>query len=135
MVPTVRNAMVHIRNDDYLNIIERIMKLAIPNLYGWILMFYAFFHAWLNLWAEITRYGDRTFYKDWWNSLYLDEYWRTWNLPTHFWLMRHIYNPLRRRNINKLWAGCMVFFISAVFHEYIVCILFLLFRYLELLDI
>ena len=80
MLPTIQNAMKFFKADDYLNIIERILKLAIPNVYGWILMFYAFFHAWLNLLGELTRFGDRVFYKDWWNSLYIDEYWRTWNL-------------------------------------------------------
>jgi diacylglycerol O-acyltransferase-1 len=80
MIPTIKNSIKYIHNDDYFNIIERILKLAIPTVYGWIIMFYAFFHSWLNLWAEITKYGDRKFYKDWWNSLYLDEYWRTWNL-------------------------------------------------------
>ncbi len=80
MLPTVKNSIKFIVNDDYLNIVERVLKLAIPNVYGWIIMFYSFFHCYLNLLAELTRYGDRTFYKDWWNSLYLDEYWRTWNL-------------------------------------------------------
>jgi hypothetical protein len=76
----VRNALVYLKNDDYLNIFERILKLAIPNIYVWILMFYANFHCYLNLLAELTYFADRVFYKDWWNSLYLDEYWRTWNL-------------------------------------------------------
>jgi len=68
------------KNDDYMMILERIMKLAIPNVYGWILMFYGFFHCWMNFLAELTRFSDRNFYKDWWNSIYLDQYWRTWNL-------------------------------------------------------
>lgn len=84
MYPTIMNAMKFFKNDDYMNIIERILKLAIPNVYGWIIMFYALFHCWLNLLAELTRFGDRNFYKDWWNSLYLDEYWRNWNLVTLF---------------------------------------------------
>ncbi len=80
MLPTVKNSMKYIQNEDYMNLLERILKLAIPNVYSWIIMFYAFFHSWLNLLAELTKFGDRTFYRDWWNSLYLDEYWRTWNL-------------------------------------------------------
>ena len=83
-------------------------------------MFYSLFHCILNLIAEITKFGDRQFYKDWWNSSFIDEYWRTWNLPTHYWLMRHIYNPLRRKKVNKFLGGFIVFFISAVFHEYII---------------
>jgi diacylglycerol O-acyltransferase-1 len=80
MLPTIQNTMKFIKNDDYLNMVERVLKLAIPNVYGWIIMFYAFFHAWMNFMAELTRFGDRTFYKEWWNSLYLEEYWRNWNM-------------------------------------------------------
>lgn len=40
--------------------------------------------------------------------------------PTHYWLMRHVYNPLRRRKINRLFCGFFTFFLSAVFHEYII---------------
>jgi hypothetical protein len=32
----------------------------------WLLGFYTFFHLWLNILAELLRFGDRTFYKDWW---------------------------------------------------------------------
>lgn len=47
-------------------------------------MFYSLFHCMLNFMAEITYFGDRQFYKDWWNSSYIDEYWRTWNLVSLF---------------------------------------------------
>jgi len=87
MLPTVKNSMKYIQNDDYFNLIERVLKLAIPNVYCWIIMFYAFFHSWLNLLAELNRLGDRTFYRDWWNSLYLDEYWRTWNLVKYLFII------------------------------------------------
>ena len=32
----------------------------------WLLFFYCYFHSFLNIMAEILRFGDRTFYKDWW---------------------------------------------------------------------
>lgn len=83
-LPTVKNSLKFIRDDDYINLAERIAKLSVPVVYSWLLMFYSFFHCWLNLLAEITRFGDRKFYKDWWNSLYLDEYWRNWNLVKKF---------------------------------------------------
>ena len=33
--------------------------------------------------------------------------------------MRHIYNPLRRRGTSKFTNGLVTFFVSAMFHEYI----------------
>jgi len=40
-----------------------LLKLAIPTLYGWLIIFYALFHVWLNILAEFTYFGDREFYK------------------------------------------------------------------------
>jgi len=50
----------------------------------------------------------------------LDEYWRKWNLPMHYWLTRHIYFPIKRRKIGRGMAMGIVFAFSAFFHEYIV---------------
>ena len=61
------------------------LKLALINTYLWLLMFYFYFHLYLNLWAEILRFGDRVFYKDWWNSSEVSAYWRLWNMPVHMW--------------------------------------------------
>ena len=36
-------------------IIERVLKLALPNLYAWLCMFYCLFHLWLNILAELLR--------------------------------------------------------------------------------
>lgn len=83
------------------------------------MLFYAFFHCWLNFLAELTRFADRRFYSDWWNSLYLDEYWRKWNITTHYWLIRHIYNPLRRRKFSKIFCAGATFAFSGLFHEYV----------------
>ena len=40
--------------------------MAVPNIYIWLLGFYAFFHLYLGLAAEITRFADRSFYLDFW---------------------------------------------------------------------
>lgn len=63
-----------------LHMFERLLKLSIPNLYVWLLMFVSFFHLWMNILAELTRFGDREFYHDWWNVSNFGEYWRKWNI-------------------------------------------------------
>jgi len=65
-----------------------LLKLAIVCTYTWLLFFYAYFHLFLNLLAEILRFGDRVFYKDWWNSSNVSSYWRLWNIPVHYWLSK-----------------------------------------------
>jgi diacylglycerol O-acyltransferase-1 len=65
--PIVRNSK-HPLKGDLLYAIERVLKLSVPNLYVWLCMFYCFFHLWLNILAELLCFGDREFYKDWWNA-------------------------------------------------------------------
>jgi len=84
----------------------------------------------MNFWAEITRFADRRFYADWWNAGYLAEYWRKWNFPIHSFLHRHIYYPLRRRNVSKKLALLLTFMISAAAHEYIVVGIFRVFNFI-----
>jgi len=122
VVPLVENSVEPLDQMHLGYIIERILKLSIPNLYIWLLMFYSVFHCWLNILAEVLRFGDREFYKDWWNSTTLDEYWRTWNLPVHYWLMRHLYFPLRRAGCTRYQSAALIFCLSGIGHEIVVSI-------------
>ncbi|XP_062091063.1 diacylglycerol O-acyltransferase 1B isoform X2 [Humulus lupulus] len=108
--PIVKNSQ-HPLKGDLLYAIERILKLSVPNLYVWLCMFYCFFHLWLNILAELLRFGDREFYKDWWNAKTVEEYWRMWNMPVHKWMVRHIYLPCLNKGIPKLCIAvpCHIF--------------------------
>ncbi|KAK1413850.1 hypothetical protein QVD17_29586 [Tagetes erecta] len=114
--PIVKNSR-HPLKGDILYAIERVLKLSVPNLYVWLCMFYCFFHLWLNILAELLRFGDREFYKDWWNAQTIEEYWRLWNMPVHKWIVRHLYFPCLRNGIPRGPAILIAFFLSAVFHE------------------
>lgn len=70
--------------------------------------------------AEILRFGDRVFYKDWWNSSELGSYWRLWNVPVHVWMVRHVYFPTMRMMGSKTLAMLIVFTVSATLHEILV---------------
>ncbi|XP_027071241.2 diacylglycerol O-acyltransferase 1A [Coffea eugenioides] len=114
--PIVQNSQ-HPLKGNLLYAIERVLKLSVPNLYVWLCMFYCVFHLWLNILAEILCFGDREFYKDWWNAKTIDEYWRMWNMPVHKWMVRHIYFPCLRNGLPKGVAILIVFLVSAIFHE------------------
>lgn len=88
--PTLLSSVVAMRNKNALEIFMRLLKLSIPSTYVWLLGFYLYFHLWLNLLAELTRFGDREFYRDWWNARTVEIYWRLWNLPVHSWMLRHL---------------------------------------------
>ncbi|XP_027363058.1 diacylglycerol O-acyltransferase 1C-like isoform X2 [Abrus precatorius] len=76
----------------------------------------------LNILAELLRFGDREFYKDWWNAKTVEEYWRMWNMPVHKWMVRHIYFPCLRSGIHKRAAALIAFLVSAVFHEFCIAV-------------
>jgi len=103
-------------------IIEVLLKLSIPSLGTWLLMFFGLFHLWLNIVGELTCFGDRVFYLDWWNATTVEDYWKRWNLPVHNWLVRHVYVPSLRAGLSKASAGLVVFLVSAFFHEFLISV-------------
>lgn len=41
---------------------ERLLRLALPNTYCWIVFFFIFFHLYLNILSELLYFADRKFY-------------------------------------------------------------------------
>ncbi|XP_062935564.1 diacylglycerol O-acyltransferase 1 isoform X1 [Cynocephalus volans] len=128
MVPTIQNSMKPFKDMDYSRIIERLLKLAVPNHLIWLIFFYWLFHSCLNAVAELMQFGDREFYRDWWNSESVTYFWQNWNIPVHKWCIRHFYKPMVRRGSSKFVARMGVFLASAFFHEYLVSIPLRMFR-------
>uniref|UniRef100_A0A8C3I0Q2 diacylglycerol O-acyltransferase n=1 Tax=Chrysemys picta bellii TaxID=8478 RepID=A0A8C3I0Q2_CHRPI len=128
MVPTIQNSMKPFRDMDYSRIIERLLKLAVPNHLIWLIFFYWFFHSSLNVLAEVMQFGDREFYRDWWNSESVTYFWQNWNIPVHKWCLRHFYKPMIKRGVSKWTAQTAVFLASAFFHEYLVSVPLKMFR-------
>lgn len=128
IVPTVSNSVLPFRQMQFSYMLERLLKLAIPNHVIWLIWFYLFFHSLLNIIAELTRFADREFYRDWWNSESVYYFWSNWNIPVHKWCARHLYVPLISLGFSKCQASTAVFFVSAFFHEYLVSVPLKLFR-------
>ncbi|NWR56015.1 DGAT1 acyltransferase, partial [Bucorvus abyssinicus] len=122
------DAAAALQDMDYSRIIERLLKLAVPNHFIWLIFFYWFFHSCLNALAELLRFGDREFYRDWWNSESVTYFWQNWNIPVHKWCLRHFYKPMLRRGVGKWPAQMGVFLVSAFFHEYLVSVPLKMFR-------
>eukprot|EP01114_Cavostelium_apophysatum_P008740 TRINITY_DN2149_c0_g1_i1.p1 TRINITY_DN2149_c0_g1~~TRINITY_DN2149_c0_g1_i1.p1 ORF type:complete len:459 (+),score=37.97 TRINITY_DN2149_c0_g1_i1:134-1510(+) len=120
VVPVVHNSMGFFKTNDLVGIVERTLRLSVPNIYVWLLGFYVFFHLYLNICAEIFRFGDRLFYKAWWNSSCLSEFWRYWNMPVHQWMSQHIYMPARNAGFSRRSAIFFCFLVSAIFHELVI---------------
>ncbi|OTF73871.1 diacylglycerol O-acyltransferase 1a-like protein [Euroglyphus maynei] len=123
MVPAIQNSLEPFMEMSYTKMLERLLKLAVPNHLCWLIFFYLVYHSYLNLLGEILCFADREFYKDWWNSDSIEYFWRTWNTPTHRWCVRHLYLPLVvSLKMNTVKASAIVFLASAFFHEYLVSV-------------
>ncbi|XP_037532240.1 diacylglycerol O-acyltransferase 1b [Nematolebias whitei] len=128
MIPIIQSSMKPLEDMDLSRMTERLLRLAVPNHLLWLMFFYSFFHSSMNFTAELLCFGDRQFYKDWWNSESVTYFWQNWNIPVHKWCLRHFYKPLLRRGFSKMISQSAVFFLSAFFHEYLVSVPLRMFR-------
>ncbi|KAJ6242726.1 sterol o-acyltransferase [Anaeramoeba flamelloides] len=101
------------------NLVPNLMCLGVPSFMLWASAFVQFFHGVLTLCAEITRYGPRGFYSDWWNKNTLKMFWRDWNRPVNFFAIKYIYLPCKRVGVSSNLSGIIVFVISGLLHEYL----------------
>ncbi|OBT93818.1 hypothetical protein VE01_08488 [Pseudogymnoascus verrucosus] len=118
--PLLRNSLDKMASLELISILERLMKLSTISLVVWLAGFFALFQSFLNALAEVTRFGDRDFYSDWWNSDSVGAYWRTWNKPVYQFMKRHVFSPLIGRGWSPWAASVAVFALSAVLHELLV---------------
>ncbi|XP_070596967.1 sterol O-acyltransferase 2-like [Erythrolamprus reginae] len=103
-----------------------IFDLVVPGITVLLMIFYFHLDCWQNMFAEILRFADRSFYKDWWNSTSFSTFFRSWNVMVHDWLYYYIYQDFLWLIGRRARAGAMlmVFLLSAVCHEYILILSF-----------
>ncbi|KAJ5679006.1 Sterol O-acyltransferase ACAT/DAG/ARE [Penicillium macrosclerotiorum] len=102
--------------DKALILAETISMLLFPFMVTFLLVFLVIFEYVLGAFAEYTRFADRHFYSDWWNSCDWMEFSREWNVPVHHFLFRHVYFP-SRSHFSQPVAMFITFLVSSVFHE------------------
>jgi diacylglycerol O-acyltransferase-1 len=127
--PAVVASYEPISRGDWLKTVETLLHLCVPSTYLWLLGFWLFFHVLLNLIAEVLRFGDRVFYRDWWNSNSVEVFWALWNAPVHYWMVRHIYFPCLRAGFSKSTSRALCFLLSAVFHELLISVPFRMIKF------
>lgn len=99
--------------------------LIFPFMMEYLLSWYVIWEAILNVLGEVTRFADREFYSDWWNSVSWDQFARDWNRPVHNFLLRHVYHSsISAMKVNKHTATLITFFLSACVHELVMWCIF-----------
>eukprot|EP01056_Protomagalhaensia_sp_Gyna25_P004706 Protomagalhaensia_sp_Gyna_25__4705@NODE_452_length_3394_cov_64_037258_g347_i0_p1_GENE_NODE_452_length_3394_cov_64_037258_g347_i0NODE_452_length_3394_cov_64_037258_g347_i0_p1_ORF_typecomplete_len455_score36_25MBOAT/PF03062_19/12MBOAT/PF03062_19/6e36MBOAT_2/PF13813_6/2_7e03MBOAT_2/PF13813_6/6_8e03MBOAT_2/PF13813_6/0_00018_NODE_452_length_3394_cov_64_037258_g347_i0181382 len=93
-------------------------RLIVPLVFILFLFFYMTFECICNLLAELSGYGDRRTYEDWWNCTTWDDLARKWNKPVHEFLLCHVYiSSYRITKQSKFLASLVTFLFSALLHE------------------
>jgi hypothetical protein len=77
-------------------------------------------HGWMNLGAELTRFGDRQFYTEFWNSKTYFEYYRKWNVIPHHFIHQYLYRDFRKIIPVKSLVFLLVMLSSSIIHEYVI---------------
>lgn len=95
-----------------IQILDISLRLSATSILMWIIVYYSFFHDVLSIIAELTRFGDRDFYYNWWNSETIANYWAHWNKPL---------NKFMRRHLSFLDNNSM-FFVFAIIAELVVAV-------------
>ncbi|EME42770.1 hypothetical protein DOTSEDRAFT_155772 [Dothistroma septosporum NZE10] len=102
-----------------------VSDMLFPMLIEQLLTWYLIWECILNVLAEVTRFADRGFYGDWWNSVTWDQYARDWNRPVHNFLLRHVYHSsISSFHMSKLGATFVTFLLSALVHEMCMALIF-----------
>lgn len=100
--------------------LDVLVDLLLPCLASALLLFFLIFEYLLNWAAEITRFADREFYSDWWNSNDMAEFARKWNIPIHRFLQHHIYDACQEHyGFSKMKSRFITFLFSSILHELI----------------
>ncbi|OAK99206.1 hypothetical protein IQ06DRAFT_251168 [Phaeosphaeriaceae sp. SRC1lsM3a] len=95
---------------------ETVGRMLFPFMITFLLVFLVIFEYILGAFAELTRFADRQFYADWWNSCDWLEFSREWNIPVHAFLRRHVYSA-SKNHMSRPVATAITFLISALAHE------------------
>lgn len=102
-----------------------VSDMLFPLLVEQLLTWYLIWECILNVLAELTKFADRGFYGDWWNSVTWDQYARDWNRPVHNFLLRHVYHSsISTFHLSRNAATFVTFLLSALVHEMCMAVMF-----------
>lgn len=114
----IRLRHVHTFSDRALILAETSSMMLFPFMITFLLVFLVIWEYILGAFAEITRFADRRFYSDWWNSSDWLEFSREWNIPVYHFLRRHVYFSSKTYFSTPI-AMMITFLVSALGHELI----------------
>jgi sterol O-acyltransferase len=107
-------------------ILLRIFQNTVAGFLCHFLLFIFVLHSAPNLLAELTTFGDRFFYGDWWTGTDYSKLFYKWNIPVKDWLFFYIVKDCREYLFkgNFMAAKLTAFLFSAIIHEWLFSFIF-----------
>ncbi|KAK9892850.1 hypothetical protein WA026_022533 [Henosepilachna vigintioctopunctata] len=103
----------------YVELLLKIVELCLPGTIVLVIAFYLILHQVQNLFAEILRFADRMFYREWWTACDFTSFYKMWNVIIHDFLFIYVYRDCCEIFNSKIFSKYFTFFISALVHEWI----------------
>lgn len=108
------------RSTGLCELIESFLTLSICTTLIFLIFFYLFFCCLVEIFADITMFGDSEFYGKWWNARTVKEFWCTWNRTAHLWFRRQVFIPMIKLGFSRRVSNVTCFVVSGLMHEYVV---------------
>lgn len=80
-------------------------------------------HSGYNMLGELTRFGDREFYQDWWSSFGHSEYHRRWNIVAYDFFHAYFYQDLSQYMPHRNITVLLIFAFSSILHDFYIGIM------------
>ena len=88
-------------------------------------VFYMIFECILPCFAEIAKFADKEFYRDWWNATSYNEFLQKNNRPVDDFSRKYIREPLiEKYKFSESIADFLCFAFSAITHEFVIIIVY-----------
>lgn len=91
---------------------------TVSTIFFMLFVGYAIIHSFNNLNSELLKFQDRTFYRAWWKSRCVGEWFRKWEFAKHAWIREYIFRPIAEKSMaTRAAALALTFTVSGLYHD------------------
>lgn len=112
-----------VRNADQKDFITLLLELIEICFYFNLAVFYMIFESILQCFAEMTRFADREFYRDWWNTTNYIDFFSKNNRPLYLFALKYIKDPIiNKYNISEKFGNYIILCFMVLVHEIVIVV-------------
>lgn len=106
--------------NDFITLLLELIEIC---FYFNLAVFYMIFENIMQGIAELTRFADREFYRDWWNTTNYIDFFTKNNRPLYVFSLRYIKKPIMQNfNISHKLGNYIILCFMAIVHEIVIVV-------------